>query len=210
MMNEPVNIQRYAKLVVGKELPNETVSAWFKAAKDMLPNGIMTTCQTTDDTGRRSASMVCRQTTDGFEYIIPLTRDMTDVEIEPMVEHFTKKNPDVDFDIEVSSAQANNAMDLPSIEIKDHSFTELCTAWAKKQHDDWFKERTDGGWRYGLTVSISNKTHPLLRQWHELPDKYKTVDYDQPQGLLDLLNDQGYTVISKSELESIMNLLRKG
>ena len=115
--------------------------------------------------------------------------------------------PDDDFDIEVSSAEPDR-MGSSAAEVSDTRYNDLCTAWAKRQHDQWVKERTDGGWRYGTTISVKEKTHPLLRPWHELPDQFRKVDTESPQGLLDLLNDQGFAIIGKSELESLLKLVR--
>jgi hypothetical protein len=207
-MSEPVNIHRYVKIVVKDELPKEILGDWFRAVKKTVPSGVMTTIQTTAQEGLRSAVMVHRSGGEDNAYIIPMTRDLSDGEIEPAVEQFSSQHPDLDFEIEVSSSEVANASDKPKVEIPDESFSNLCVAWAKKQHEDWFKDRTDAGWRYGINMSVNQKTHPLLRPWHELPDKYRNVNYDQPQNLLDLLNDQGYAVISKTELDSLLNLVR--
>ncbi|RYD68677.1 MAG: hypothetical protein EOP83_00225, partial [Verrucomicrobiaceae bacterium] len=87
-------------------------------------------------------------------------------------------------------------------------YVSLCTAWAKRQHDQWVKDREANGWRYGTTLSMSEKTNPLLRPWDQLPEKYRKPDLDEPQALLDLLNDQGYAVVTKGELQAMLNLMR--
>ena len=210
-MNRPSNIQRYIKLIVSESLPRETMSCWFQCVKAFAPSGVLATVQTTDDKGAlRSASMVDREVKGKHEYVIPLTRDLSDKEVTPIVESFDEHNPDLEFDVEVSSSEANSLLDGEKAKISDDRYSELCSAWAKKQHDEWVKERTDLGWRYGPTISLKNKTHPLLRQWHELPEKFRKIDFEQPQSLLDLLNDQGYAVIGRNELEGLMRLLRGG
>ncbi len=81
---------------------------------------------------------------------------------------------------------------------------ELCTGWAKRKHEDWMSGKTSGGWRYGPTVSQSNKTHPLLRPWSEIPAEYRKVDTTQAQELLDLLRDSGYVIVRREDLDSLM------
>jgi hypothetical protein len=210
-MSEPMNISRYILLQTAEELPKDVLKCWLACANKMLPNGVISTIQTTDDTGLlRSVALIHREMKDKQQYMIPLSRDLIDREVQPLVDRFAAKHPDLDFEIEVSSAQTDQLGAKRDIEVDQKKYEGLCTAWAKKQHDDWVKERLDGGWSYGPTMSIKNKTHPLLRQWYELPEQFKKVDTDQPQSLLDLLNDQGYAVISKDELDGIMKLLKGG
>lgn len=210
-MNRPTTIQRYIKLIVSDALSRDAMIHFFQCVKSLAPSGVLATVQTTDEHGAlRSVTLVDREVNGKHEYIVPLSRDLSDKEVEPIVEAFVEQEPELDFDLEVSSSEANNLMGGKPISIKDDKYSELCTAWAKKQHDAWYQERTEAGWRYGPTMSIKNKTHPLLRQWHELPEQFRKIDFDQPQSLLDLLNDQGYAVIGKSELEGIMRLLRGG
>jgi DNA-directed RNA polymerase specialized sigma54-like protein len=115
----------------------------------------------------------------------------------------------LNFDVEVSSSEANSLLDRPEIEIPDDAYTNLCLAWAKKKHDNWVKDRTEQGWRYGVTMSQKDMTHPLLRPWHDLPAAHRTVDTEQPQQLIDLLTDHGYVMISKEELEALKTAARQ-
>lgn len=210
-MDNPVNISRYIKLITDEPLDKDAMKAWFRCAKEHLPSGVISSIQSTDDTGSlRSVSMVHREVSGKHEYLIPLSRDLVDREVEPFLDCFTAEQPELDFDLEVSSAQTDLLTSPQTIEVADNKFTDLCTAWAKQQHETWLKDRQDSGWRYGPTMSIKNKTHPLCRPWHDLPDQFRKIDTTQPQSLLDLLNDQGYAVIGKAELDGILRLLKGG
>lgn len=210
-MNRPSLILRYVKLTTSEPLDQDAMRAWFTAVKSMAPSGVISSIQTTDDTGSlRSASLVHREREDKeHDYIVPLTRDLTDKEVEPIIAAFAAAHDEVDFDVEVSSAEADKMTAGTSLSVDDDKFGALCNAWAKRQHDSWMHERTEAGWSYGTSISTKNKTHPLIRPWQDLPEQFRKVDHQQPQSLLDLLNDQGYAVISKSELEGILSLLRK-
>jgi hypothetical protein len=208
-MDRPVSISRYILIKTAEPLSKEEAIAWFRCAKEFLPSGIMATCQTTDNKGNlRGASMVQREISGCHEYIIPLTRDLLERETEIVVEACCDTFEDKDFEIAISTSQEELVQHSPSVELDKSKYIELCTNWAKKQHDTWFKDRIDNGWRFGTTISLKNKTHPLLRPWYELPDRFRKIDTDQPQSLIDLLNSQGYAVISREELESIMKLLK--
>lgn len=205
----PVNISRYIAIKTDDPVDKEVMHDWFKTAKELLPSGTLTSIQTTDESGAlRGVSMVHREIKDKHQYIIPISRDLSDSEVQPVVDYFFKKYPELDFDIEVSSSQVGSLRTVEPVKIDDGKYLELCTSWAKKQHDVWFKDRLNSGWRYGTSVSLKNKTHPLVRPWHELPDQFKKIDVDQPQSLLDLLNDQGYSVMDRSELGSLLRLLK--
>lgn len=209
LMNRPCLILRYVKLTTDKPLDQEAVKAWFQAVKDNAPSGVVSSVQTTDDKGSlRSASLVHRERDGAHDYLVPLTRDLKDSEVEPIISAFSAASSIDDWQVEVSSAEADQFSAKGSLSVEDTKFNDLCTAWAKRQHDDWMKDRTEAGWRFGPAMSTKNKTHPLLRPWHDLPEQFRKVDFDQPQALLDLLNDQGYAVISKTELEGILSLLR--
>lgn len=206
--HNPVNIQIYIKLITEHPLDKDVISGWYNCVKTLLPSGIIASVQTTDDKGSlRSSVLVHREIKKENHYIVPLTRDIQDKEAEPVVTEFMRKYPDIDFEIEISSSQAD-ILNNNKISIPDNKFLDLCTSWAKDQHEEWMKDRLENGWRYGPSISLTNKTHPLLRNWHEIPDKFRKINTTQPQKLIDLLNSNGYTVIGKDELESLLRLLK--
>jgi hypothetical protein len=208
-MSTPSNIQFYVKLIVSKELDKSSAKEWFACVRDLGPNGVLSTIQTPDDKGTlRSVSMVCRAVGEKFEYIVPLTRDLIEREVEPIIQCFVAEHPEVDFDVETSVAVIRGFED--SAKIKDSKYVELCTLWAKQRHDEWYKDRTDNGWSYGTSVSLKDKKHPLLRPWHELSDQHRKIDLDQPKQMMKMLADSGYAVLDKDEFDSMVRLLKGG
>lgn len=207
----PPEINFHISLVT-PEAVNETIARdWFQAVRRKAPYGVTCLLSLVDDGGEpQSVAMVQRETSKGIFYMVPLTRDLTEKEAERIVESFRYQHPDLDFDVEATTIPTYT-MDksLPSITVDQQEYADVAKAFAKKQHDDWVKERTEQGWRYGPTVSLSERTHPLLRPWDEIPEQYRKVDTDQPQKLLDLLNQHGYAVVSKEDLEAVMRIVRK-
>ena len=47
---------------------------------------------------------------------------------------------------------------------------------AANTHDVWAAKRISDGWRYGPTRHDSNKTHPCLVPYDELPESEKEYD----------------------------------
>ena len=207
-MNRPINISCFIKLITKEALDEEVMKKWYRCVAKYTPTGVVLAAQATTAKGMlKNCSLIHREFDNKNEYVVPLSRDLGDSEAEPVVEAFVDLYPDLDFNVEVSSAQVD-VYKPKTAEIMDDKFTQLCSSWAKRQHDTWMKERLESGWRFGATINLRDKTHPLLKPWHELPDKFKQIDTTQPQSLLDLLNDQGYAVISKTELEAILRLIK--
>lgn len=208
-MTEPLELTRYVALTV-EELAPEDVKYWYQFVSGHVPSGLVMAVQTNDDNGLlRSVSMIHRTAGQDHVYLVPLTRHLTPAEAEALATDFAEENPEVDFDIDCSTAEAEEPPVVETeVSVDDAAYLALCTAWAKRQHDCWLKERTETGWRYGATFSTKEKTHPLLRPWEQLPDRFRKVDYSQPQMLLDLLNDQGYAVVSRGEVEALLTLMR--
>lgn len=209
-MDQPISISRYIGLSTKDPIETETLKCWFHCVRENAPSGTVMSVPSVDGEGKpRAVALVQRETEEGHSYIIPLTRDLNENEADLIVRAFAANNPDLDFDIQVSAPMADRMEQEQADIVVDHDkYLGLCTAWAKRQHDAWMKERSEQGWRYGVNFSLKDKTHPLLRPWDQLPTKFQKLDTEAPQMLLDLLNDQGYAIISRGELESLMKLMR--
>jgi hypothetical protein len=83
----------------------------------------------------------------------------------------------------------------------------LCTALAKQRHEDWVRDHSNAGWRFGPVVDATEKTHPLLRPWDQLPDRFRVPDLAWPQRLVNMLNDNGYVVMSRDAMERLTRSL---
>lgn len=211
MTQEPIAIPRFVALVTAEPIERETVKAWFSCVRSAAPAGIMLAIPTTDDRGLpQTVCLVHRETSAKHFYMIPLTRDLEDEETAAIVAAFSALGIDGDFEVEASASHLS-APEQPEtgVVIDENKYLELCMAWAKRQHELWMKDRIEQGWRYGTELSISSKTNPLLRPFEQLPDQYRKPNLDEPQALLDLLNDQGYAVITRDELASMLSLMRQ-
>lgn len=207
----PPEITFHISLVTPDAISETIVRDWHKIVRSRAPHGVPIFLSLVDDKGNpRSVSLVQRETNKGYFYMVPMSRDLTEKEAERIVEAFKDAHPDLDFDVEATVIPTYTIdKSEPSITVDQHEYAEVARSFAKKQHDDWVKERTEQGWRYGPIVSLSEKTHPLLRPWDDIPEKYRSIDFDQPQKLLDLLGQHGYVVVSKEDLEAVMRLVRK-
>lgn len=195
-------IDHNISLIVKDDLDKTALRSWYNSVKNHAPNGVVKTAFSDGKT----ASMVKSKRDKSVRYAVPLTRDLQDGEVQKIVEAFAATT-DLDFEVYATSSSENYAP-VDTIEIEHEPLLQLCTKWAKQKHDNWMAEKIGNGWRYGPTVSQSNKTHPLLRAWDELPAEYRKVDIEQPQELLDMLHASGYVMIAKDELDRMMGSRR--
>ncbi len=188
------------RLISASKLPKTVMVDWFVCVKKFAPSGTVTTSQKKVGSGYKDVAMVRRQTEDGFEYIVELTRNLSEKEVEEIIEQFDFNG---DYKVEATSDSDD------ALELHGDNYNDICAAIAKNRHETWCRDRAKDGWRFGQTMSLLNKTSPLMKPWHELSDEYKKIDYNEPQILISLLADNGYYVVSKQELEGIKALLRK-
>lgn len=191
-------IEHSITLSTTEEIDRNLMRAWFHVVRDNSPAGVMGTAQVDG----KAVSLVRSRDKDGMRYAIPLTRDLTTAEAREIIDDFSHRT-DMDFRISTTTSPFDVKVN-PDVEVDHDPMIHLCTKWAKDKHDGWKKRKEDDGWRYGPTVSKANRTHPLLRDWHEIPSEHRKVDTKQAQELLDLLRDSGYVLVHKDDLDKLM------
>lgn len=192
-------MEHYICLTVKADTFKDTLpKVWFKIASENLPEGLPTTFAVGDEQGRMKMTKK-----DGkVAMFLPLLRNLTEKEVQAVVDAF---HAAYDHDFSISSTRIEiGVKDEVELEVDHEPLISLCTAWAKEQHDEWMKDKVEAGWRYGPSVSMGNKTHPLLRPWADLPDAYRVIDTSKPEQLLKLFNEHGYVLIAKTDLDKLM------
>ncbi len=184
-------------LIVEKELDKAQIRAWLSTVREKVA-GITTTV----DAGGRPIQIVKSQNGDEIRYAIPLSRDLNETEVQSIVSAFASE---ITSDYRVAASMSPMFPKLATdIEVDHDPMIALCTGWAKSKHENWMKDKVGLGWRFGPTVCKTSKTHPLLRQWDEIPAQHRRVDTRQAQELLDLLRDSGYLIIRKDDLDRLI------
>ena len=192
-------MEQFISLVMAtSDYCDECPKVFYKLCRDNLPSGVMTTITL----GDKQASMKKNTNEGKVTLAIPLIRHLTENEVKGFIEVF---DPLVERDYRIVASRVDDVIeDEVDIEVDEGPLLELCTAWAKQQHDEWLQDKLDSGWRYGTDVSIKEKKHPLIRQWSDLPAEYRKVNTAQPEALIKLFNDQGYVLIAKAQLDQLL------
>lgn len=188
----------FIKLVVESPLEEKEIKSWYNTAKKYMPSGVISPVMIPKkNEGMRPASLIKRINDGRNEYIIPISRNLLNAEIADIVrawDDIYKKN----FDIEGSLDEQRQPDD--AIDIDEDRYEKLCETLAQHQHKAWCNERKANGWSYGLSFDKNQKTHPMIRDWNELPSSYKNIDRELPQVFLEELNRLGYFVTTAEAL----------
>lgn len=199
-MRNVSEFQFHIRLISDEEIPGVWPSMFVKTVDRVGPDDIIHPVQVYDEVGE-THSVNLRHYEDEKNnqhiYEVPLSRNLTEEEAEKIVlvwEQLYKG----DFIIETSTPFTGK-------EVKDNkmisvdNFNEFSEAIARKNHEKWLHDRSNAGWRFGLKFDSKEKTHPMMRPWHELPEEYKNIDKSYPSFLADLLGDYGFGVYVKKE-----------
>jgi hypothetical protein len=185
-------------LTVGKDISKANLKDWFNSVKSSCPKGVLCTHQVDG----KAVQLVKRYQDGVFSYIVPLTRDLTDSEVSNVVDNFSH---DCDCDFKITATFSPIVSKVNTDVIVEHDpLINLCTEWAKSKHQEWKKAKEQDGWRYGPIVSKTNKTHPLLRDWDDIPPEYRKVNTKQVQEVMDLLKSSGYILVHHEDLDLLM------
>jgi hypothetical protein len=202
----------FIRLITASALKKSDVKIWYDTVKGLAPSGVISSVKVPGPTpgmGLKDAFLISKKLNDKFIYEIPLSRDLVEKEIQPIIFAWTAYFPKGDFDIETSAVKVNEAThrnkSTDAIEIKERDMEDLCHLLAKHNHGRWCADREKNGWKFGLKLNEKEKTHPMIRPWANLPETYKSIDYDLPQVVINLLNDFGYVVVRKTDLSAWLN-----
>ena len=143
-------IEHHIALIVSEEIEKNLLRAWFHAVRDNAPEGVVVTVQVDG-----KPVQIVKSKDSEVRYMVPLSRDLTDAEVKSIIDAFSHAT-DVDFKVKATTSPLDISVS-PEIEIDHDPMIELCTGWAKKKHEDWMSAKTASGWRYGPSVSTSNK-----------------------------------------------------
>jgi hypothetical protein len=190
-------------LVIDSEISKADLRHWYDFVKSACPNLVMA-LQIKDEKGFPRSVVLVHTERDGRHcYKVPLTRDLTQKEVEKIAKDFDLRR---DFEITASAKVEKQFTD--DVVVEQTAFEQLAEQWAKAEHEEWVRARTSAGWRFAETISAKDKTHPLLRSWTDLPQKHQNVDVNKPKLFFDFLKAQGYSVVSSQDLNNFNKVLR--
>lgn len=198
--------QFYIRLVSQRSLEKPEVVAFYKFVKGVLPSGVLSSIQVErPNYGLDTVRLIHKTGESGAPvYEIPLSRNLTENEFD-LVKYAFQGMAKEGQELESSTVVIPNARHLPTGEshFEPDNYDIFCDTLAKYQHSNWCSERTEAGWRYGADHNPQAKTSPLLRPWHDLPSHYQRKDKNLPNKIFEILEDMGYVIIPRTELDKL-------
>ena len=183
-------------LTLSEQPTRQDMRDWLECLEGRLPSGIIVVQQ---DTNGQTAILRRHRNT----LTVSLARNATEREVQDVVECFSEKFPDCDFSISADSYDIEDT----TADVPDDTMQILSSTLAQREHDAWVSGKTKAGWRYGTSLSIENKTHPLLRPWHDLPERFREPSEETPKSLFAALSSAGYAVVRKDDLAALKRIL---
>ena len=174
-------MQFYIQQRTPKTLNAEEIQRWFFTVVMLAPEGILAG----DD--ETSQFMLAAQG-DDYLYRIPLARHLTEQEAERVVIGYMRGS-EHDFEIEASNVYRQNADFGHPFEneiVMDEGARDILQqTYARQAHNEWIQEMIGSGYRFGLSMNVTEKTHPAMRPYDDLPENYRRVAAVDDQKLLD-------------------------
>lgn len=159
-----------------QQLTSDQIQRWYLTVNMLGPDNII------DD------EFILASQEGDLLYIIPLVRHLTAQEAERIVEGYMRIT-DHNFEIETSNVYRADAdfMDPWDFEIvmDEGAKSTIEESYIRQAHNEWIKGMMDKGYRYGLNMSINEKTHPAMRPWDDLPESYQRMPNITDKNLLD-------------------------
>ena len=162
-------------------LDAQKIRRWYITVDMLAPDNII---MGDDETN----SFILASQAKEFLYIIPLVRHLTEMEAERIVEGYMRVT-EHDFQIETSNVYRANA-DLghpfeDELQIEEGAKSIITATYARQAHNEWIQEMMNKGFRYGLSLSINEKTHPAIRPYDDLPESYRKMPQMTNRKILD-------------------------
>lgn len=202
----PTRVPKYIRLEATEDLDPKIVKAWLNVVNEYGPDNITTSVPVVKPNGSPTHAYVIKSKIKNKRiYDIPLLRDLTEDEGQYIVDAWMAEQ-DGDYKIEISTEPVNpiyNEFKIIHPKMPKSDWRQICEMLSKEMHNRWVEEMVGKGWRYGLKMNEDQGTHPLLKNWDNLPEEYQKVDEETPARFLEAMDRMGYSVVNKNTLEKL-------
>lgn len=183
----------YISLKVNESLSKNEVNTWKELIIKFGPNGILGTASITVKGTQKTSDFYIMKTQNGYEYVIPLTRDLLKDEAAKIALIWDKlyKN---DFVIDFSQIEQSK---LRKKQQKQHVLKTLSENLAKIFHREWVDEKVSFHWNYGTKYNPIKKQHPMLLPWEQLSNKHRNDEINKIMKLFSILESINLHLVKK-------------
>ena len=175
-MEKPRRLDFDITLLTADELNSQDVKEFLLLVRDFGPKGILEPySRTYSDGTKANIFIVMSVLEDGYQYKVPLKRNLIGDEAEAIVVEWAKFY-DKDFDIEATSPvlRMQDLSMFDEVDIDENYEMLAHTVENSISHQRWMTDKVNEGWRYGMTQSSDDKVCPFLMPWEQLSESAKT------------------------------------
>ena len=161
--------KHYLQLITSVPLDSNQSNNWLYAIEEYGPEGIIKNHKVEKKKNKKETQ---------FKHWVWLTRHLHHYETEIIVAAWDHLFND-DYEIESSYEYDDVSSDISDVEYETDADTidHIREAVSRHLHNRWVDHKVSEGWRYGIGLSLNEKTHPSLQNWDSLPESYrKRVD----------------------------------
>lgn len=189
-----MKIKHFIKIKTPVAMNKESRSLFFNNVKDALA-GKVSPIKSTNEEGEKTVTKMFNKRDGGeYVYIIPLSQNATEDELEAVVDVMMNNMNVGNFSIESSTSVSQDAVDS---HLDEESFGSMAEQFSKKVHENWLNERMENGWRYGELRDDRQKTHPLIKNWNQLSETEKNIDPELFKQFVEILKANGFKISKK-------------
>lgn len=179
MMNHP-----YISLSTKNDLSDQDTMSWLNSVNESGPPGIIAETELHPD--KNPMRFYRRKTNEGNTYNVVLARNLNQDEVKSIVENFSNSYPDGDFEISYSQEPM---IDVKHQEVQENIVKAIALEATKRNHTTWLNQKITEGWRFGQLYNSKQKVSPVLRDWENLSETYRKIEYQRMINLLEVLDE---------------------
>jgi len=171
-MEKPSKLDFDITLVTQDEMSKADVKEFLLVVRDEGPSGILEPySRTYSDGTKANIFIVMSVLEDGYQYKIPLKRNLVGSEAQKIVDAWEEEY-DGDFDIEATSPvlRMQDLSMFDEVEIDEDYEMLAHNVENNIKHQRWVTEKVNDGWRYGMVHSDKEKVCPFLIPWEQITE----------------------------------------
>ena len=187
----------FIELIVKKPLEKSVAFLWRDTVLTNGPKGIIGSQTLETDIGKRVSNFYRETKNNKVYYVIPLTRDLEDSEVEDIVYAWDASWPNEEGGDFIINASSRSQQIIKIKELQENKLFEIAQLAAKKSHQKWYQEMTDKGWGYGIRFNEKSHQHPMMLSWDRLNDQYQKNKIKTFLDLLKVLEEMNLKIIQR-------------
>jgi len=186
----------FIELIVKKPLEIKDAKLWKETVESVAPTGTPTATEIRQSTEIKNSNFYKMVRKKAVAYIVPLTRDLNEDEVEDIVRAWNAAWDDKKTNFVINfSTKGRQKVEIKKI--KESKLNEIAKTAAKLSHTKWYQNQVDAGWGYGPRLDPIHHKNPLLLPWDQLADKYQQQRIQLFLDLLEVLDSMKLAIVQQ-------------